>query len=109
MLFNYFTCFLMIISGFGILVFQKNKLKNIVAISLIWFSIVIFVVSFNAGGSEEELFIFKIKNLSNPFIENALIIFDVVRIFTLSISLIIFSGINNKNALEKSDFKGEMK
>ena len=106
MLFNYFICFLMIASGFGILVFQKNKFKNIMAISLIWFSIVIFVVSLNAGG----LFTFnQIKGLWNPFMENALIIFDIVRVFTLSSSLVIVSKINNKNVLDKLDFKGEIK
>lgn len=102
MLFNYFICFLMVASGFSILIFQNDKFKNIVAISLIWFGIIIFVVSLNVSGSVGELFIFReIKNLWNPFMENALIIFDVVRIFTLSSCLIIVSKIN--------DFKGEIK
>lgn len=100
----------MIASGFGILVFQKDKFKNIVAISLIWFSIVIFVVSLNVGIYSKYLFILKeIEILSDSFMENALIIFEIIRIFILSSSLVIVAKMNNKNVLDKLDFKGEMK
>ncbi len=110
MIFNYFICLFIALAGFYMLIFQNDMFKNIVAISLIWFSIIIFVVSLNIGFNFKYLFIFnETKSLFDPFLENALVIFDIIRIFTLTVCLVIISKINNNKKLQINNFKGGVK
>jgi len=109
-IFNYFICFFMAVLGFIMLIFQKDRFKNIIGICLIWFSIVIFIVSLSIGSSIKEPFIIKeIGNVQDPFMENALVIFDIIKMLILTICFYIVSRINNKNELELNDHKEVIK
>ncbi len=111
MVLNYFICIIVVMAGFYILIFQKDTLKFVAALSMIWFGIIIFIISLNIGiNNHSAIIVSEIKNIVDPFLQNTLIISNIIRFFTLTSCLIMISKIkNNDDIALSSNIKEDIK